>query len=364
MAEGMGPQMKGGSPAFMDRLLLAQATVDYDVAGRGEKGLVGRLLASPATRVALSRGGRVAVPARTGSVAPAALDCDDDPAAPRPDAQAPDGDVALALLDGPRAAEVASVPGALVAYLGVDRAATPPASFLGIDLTVACEGPRGSWPPALAEAVGGLDWVELRSFAPCAPARDAGLATSLAAVGAWHAGQRFCPRCGRPVRPALAGWAQRCDAHEGDAGLLFPRIEPAVITAITDDADRILLQHNSAWRERFLSVSAGFVEAGESLEHAVAREAAEEVGVELADITYLGSQPWPFPASIMLGFRARACGGVVRPDHDEVASARWFAREELRAAVEAGEVHLPGRASIARHLIEDWYGGPVEGASR
>lgn len=346
---------RGGAAAepFMDRLLLAQATVDYDVAGRGEEGLVERLLADPATRALLCREGRVAVPRRAGVAAPAALDCADDPAAPRPDAAAPAGALSLALLDGPGAAEVARIPGALPIYLGIDRAAEPPVRHLGVDLTRA-EG------PGLDCVLAAYDWVELRSFAPVAPARDAGLATSVVAVGAWQARQRFCPLCGAPVRPVLGGWAQRCDNHEGEAGLLFPRIEPAVITAMTDDDDRILLQHNSAWRPRFYSVSAGFVEAGESLEHAVAREAAEEVGVELCDVTYRGSQPWPFPSSIMLGFRARVCGGVMRPDHEEVAAARWFTRGELAAAVRAGEVFLPGRASIARHLIEEWFGGPVE----
>lgn len=135
------------------------------------------------------------------------------------------------------------------------------------------------------------------------------------------------------MRPALAGWAQACTNPTDADRLLFPRIEPAVITAIVDDEERILLQHNTAWRERFYSVSAGFVEAGESLEHAVRREAHEEVGVELDEVCYLGSQPWPFPASIMLGFRAHARTAEVAVDHEEVAAARWFTRKDLARAV-------------------------------
>lgn len=161
------------------------------------------------------------------------------------------------------------------------------------------------------------------------------------------------------MRPALAGWAQACTNPADADRLLFPRIEPAVITAIVDDEERILLQHNTAWRERFYSVSAGFVEAGESLEHAVRREAHEEVGVELDEVCYLGSQPWPFPASIMLGFRAHARTAEVAVDHEEVAAARWFTREDLARAVASGEVELPGRASIARHMIESWYGAEI-----
>lgn len=318
---------------FMDRLLLAQTTIDYDVDRRSEEGLIGRLLASDRTRVVIVDNGLVAVPKRFGSVTPAALDCTADPAAPRPDAEAPVGTVRLATVsavDEPRNAAV-----------GADHE-------LGRSAVTFSQ-----------RALRDFDWVELRSFAPCASTHDAGLATSAVAICAWHSQQRFCPACGAPVRPALAGWAQACTNPADADRLLFPRIEPAVITAIVDDEERILLQHNTAWRERFYSVSAGFVEAGESLEHAVRREAHEEVGVELDEVCYLGSQPWPFPASIMLGFRAHARTAEVAVDHEEVAAARWFTREDLARAVASGEVELPGRASIARHMIESWYGGEI-----
>lgn len=356
---------------FMDRLLLAQTTVDLDTARRGEEGLIERLLADGRTRAMLVNHGLVAVPKRTAGAAPGALASADDPGAPRPDAAAPTGPLALALLPAEAVRDGARCPGCLAIYLGLDRSDGTP--FIALDITRAA--PAGGAPagarmhvdgdlgapahtPFAEAALSDFDWVELRSFAPCASARDAGLATNAVAVSAWHAGQRFCPVCGEPVAPALAGWAQVCTGAS-DGRLLFPRIEPAVITAITDDEDRILLQNNAAWRRGFFSVSAGFVEAGESLEHAVRREAAEEVGVELGAVSYLGSQPWPFPSSLMLGFTARALTTEVAVDGDEVASARWFTRDELARAVSEGRVELPGRASIARHLIEHWYGSPL-----
>ncbi|MCI7731427.1 NAD(+) diphosphatase [Enorma burkinafasonensis] len=355
---------------FQDRLALAQTVVDLDVERRGEEGLVGRLLADERCRAMLVDGGLVAVPRRLGGEVPRALDCADDPAAPRPDAGAPAGEVALAFLHGSAARAVAALEGCLAIYLGTDRAEEPEVPYIALDITRAtdllparrrgADAEADSVPaPLLGDARARFDWVELRSFAPSAPARDAGLATSAVAVSMWHAGQRFCPACGAPVQPALAGWAQTCSNPADPDRLLFPRIEPAVITAIVDDRDRILLQHNTAWRPRFFSVSAGFVETGESLEHAVAREAMEEVGIPLDGIRYLGSQPWPFPASIMLGFRAHATATEERVDHEEVASARWFTRAELERAVRTGEVDLPGRASIARHMIEDWFGGTL-----
>ena len=351
----------------MSRLPLAQSAVDYDVARRGEEGLIGRLLENASTRVMLVHNGLVAVPKQSGAHAPRALDCAADPAAPRPDAEPPAGAMELALLAARDLRDAARQRGCLAIYLGVDRARSPEVPYLALDITrafdVRLQGGAGAdseldayRPPLFQQLLAAHDWVELRAFAPCASVRDAGLATSAVAVSMWHSNQRFCPACGSPVRPALAGWAQTCTNPEDAGRLLFPRIEPAIITSIIDERERILLQHNTAWREGFFSVSAGFVEAGESLEHAVRREAMEEVGIALGEVRYLGSQAWPFPSSIMLGFRAHACSTEVLVDHEEVGSARWFTRDELRRAVEADEVELPGRASIARHMIEQWYG--------
>jgi len=132
-----------------------------------------------------------------------------------------------------------------------------------------------------------------------------------------------------------------------------------VIMAITDDAGRILLGRQVRWPEKRYSCLAGFVEPGESLEAAVRREAWEEAGVVVGEVEYRGSQPWPFPASLMLGFRARAVSTEITVDGEELASAHWWTREELGLDVATGELLLPPAVSIARRLVEDWYGGPL-----
>lgn len=217
--------------------------------------------------------------------------------------------------------------------------------------------PLAPKPTLLQQAVTRFDWVDLRGFAPHANAREAGQATSAITLSIWHSRQRFCPTCGAAVRPALAGWAQRCTNEADGNRVLFPRVEPAVITAIVDGHDRLLLQHNAAWKDsRLYSVSAGFVEAGENLEHACRREAMEETGIKLGEVRYLGSQPWPFPASLMMAFKAHAITTDVHVDGEETMTARWVTRDEYTAELIAGRMAAPGRATIARYMIEEWLG--------
>ena len=202
----------------------------------------------------------------------------------------------------------------------------------------------------------GLGWTSLRDIGAGLSAQEAGLATTAVALDSWHARHPRCPRCGAETRVAQSGWTRVCVV---DASEHYPRTDPAVIMAVVDADDRLLLGHAAHWAAGRWSTLAGFVEAGESLEHAVRREVAEETGVLVGAVSYRGSQPWPFPASLMLGFLATAESTDVTVDGVELTEARWFSRDELAAAVRSGEVIPPGRASIARALVEEWFGGPL-----
>ena len=207
-------------------------------------------------------------------------------------------------------------------------------------------------------AVEGAAAAGLRRTGALLGDRDAGLLTQAIALQNWHATHTHCPRCGALTRVAAAGHTRIC---VNDGSEHFPRTDPAVIMLVHDQT-RILLARSAAWPPRRVSILAGFVEAGESLEQAVAREVWEEVGVRVRDLRYLGSQPWPLPRSLMLGFFARADDGQEpRVDGEEIMSARWYTREELAAHTASGELLLPGRVSIARQLIERWYGDELPG---
>jgi NAD+ diphosphatase len=160
----------------------------------------------------------------------------------------------------------------------------------------------------------------------------------------WDNTHRFCGRCGQATVNAPAERAKLCPR----CGLLsFPRLSPAVIMLVRRSADELLLARNRSFAEGFFSVLAGFVEPGESLEEAVAREVREEVGLEVADIRYFGSQPWPFPHSLMIGFTATYASGEIHPQEDEIVEAAWFSR--------GGQLpRLPGKLSIARRLIDSF----------
>lgn len=196
-------------------------------------------------------------------------------------------------------------------------------------------------------------WEVLRNFGHLLTDRDAGLATAAVALFNWHQAHPCCSRCGFPTEVSAAGWSRRCARDATDH---FPRNDPAVIVLVTDAADRLLLARQVVWPEQQFSVLAGFVEAGETLEAACVREVEEEVGALVTEVEYLGSQPWPFPSSLMLAFRARAVDAGLRPDGSEIAEAAWYSREELAAACAAGTVRLPPPASIARQMIDYWYG--------
>ncbi|GAB2966576.1 NAD(+) diphosphatase [Actinotalea caeni] len=242
----------------------------------------------------------------------------------------------------------AVAPGAEAVYLGRDAEGWSYVADLGGGHEET--GDRGR---ALDDPQGPPSGISVRDVGWQLTPRDAGLSAAALALAGWHASHRFCSRCGAPTTIGLAGWERHCVA---DGTALYPRTDPAVIMAVVDDDDRLLLGHGVAWPEGQFSVPAGFVEPGESLEAAVRREVAEETGIEVGEVTYQGSQPWPFPASLMLGFRGRALTTEPRPDGVEVTEAMFVTREELTRLLADGAIRLPRPTSIAHHLIAEWYG--------
>jgi NAD+ diphosphatase len=210
--------------------------------------------------------------------------------------------------------------------------------------------------PVFAEVGETPGQVGLREALVLVGAADVELAMRAAALAQYHTENQYCPGCGARTRPADLGRSRCCD---GCGAVHFPRTDPAIIVAITDGRDRLLLGHHEGWEANRYSVFAGFAEAGESLEQTVRREVAEEVGLAVGDVQYVGSQPWPMPRSLMVGFMATAASESVHPDGEEITAARWFSREELRLAVDQGEVSLPLAASIAYRLVTRWYGEPL-----
>ncbi|MDT7545980.1 MAG: diphosphatase [Actinomycetota bacterium] len=178
--------------------------------------------------------------------------------------------------------------------------------------------------------------------------RDAGLLVHAVGLANWHATHTHCPRCGAPTASTKGGSVRRCSA---DGTEHFPRTDPAVIMLVTDGGDRCVLGRQPIWPAGRYSTLAGFVEPGESAEQAVVREVFEETGLRVRDVTCRGTQPWPFPASLMLGYRA-VCDADAQPHprDGELEDARWFSKDELRS----GTALLPTPVSIAWHLITDW----------
>ncbi|MDO5025518.1 MAG: NAD(+) diphosphatase [Trueperella sp.] len=197
-----------------------------------------------------------------------------------------------------------------------------------------------------------LNFKLLRKAAPHLNDLETGLATTAVALVNWLNTVRFCAQCGTPTREQLSGWMQVCErGHQ-----IFPRIDPAVIMAVFDGDNRILLARNDAWPARRISVLAGYVEAGEGLEAAVRREVMEEVGIVVDQVEYQSSQSWPLPRSLMMEFFAwtRDPHPEIKVDGVEIGYAKFFSKEELLAASRSGELLLPGKASAARALIDAW----------
>lgn len=293
------------SDALTD-LALARAVVDRSADRRADDGWLARAYDDPGTRVLRLSGGAVAVLGE-----PSVLDLDTRP------------DVAPASRF----------------FLGLDEE-----SVAYFAVTV------GSPPPDDGTYRG------LRDIGALLGDRDVGLLVHAVSLANWHATHTHCPRCGAPTHPEAAGHLRRCEA---DGSEHYPRTDPAVIMAVVDADDRLLLGRQATWHEGRFSTLAGFVEPGESLEAAVRREVAEEVGLRIGRVTYLGSQPWPFPSSLMLGFTAAAeTVDVVRHD-GEIAEARWYTRESMIDDIGAGRLLVSPTISIARRLIEHWYGGAL-----
>jgi NAD+ diphosphatase len=194
---------------------------------------------------------------------------------------------------------------------------------------------------------------DLRSFGPLIDRDTAAILATARGLSHWHDRNRFCSNCGGASVPSHGGWRRDCTDPQCGAQH-FPRIDPAVIVLVHDGADRVILGRQAIWPPGMHSVLAGFVEPGESLEDCVAREMMAEVGVPVRDIAYRSSQPWPFPQSLMLGFRARADADALTVNEDELESARWFTRQELLASPENENFRLPRRDSIARRLLAEW----------
>jgi len=229
-------------------------------------------------------------------------------------------------------------------------------AYLGVDVS-ALEDPDSH-----PELGGRGAFVDLRGIGSLMDPVEGALLAHAKALAWFHARHRFCGACGAPTIAVEAGNARIC-GREACAVQVFPRMDPAVIVLVHDaERDRCLLARSPRFPEGMHSVLAGFVEAGESLEATIAREIREEAGVEVTDIAYHSSQPWPFPQSLMLGFFARAATTAIVFDGEELVEGGWYDRaflESLDRDARPGEVPfaVPPRQSIARRLIEDWLAG-------
>ena len=219
--------------------------------------------------------------------------------------------------------------------------------FLGID--------RATDTPYFAAHVAESDeFLSLREIGAVLSPLEIGLALHAVALSNWHTSHPRCSRCGAGTKSSLGGAVRVCDQCDAQH---HPRTDSAVIVLVRDADDRILLGRQAVWPEGRFSTFAGFLEPGETFEQCVSREVFEESGVTVSQIHYLGSQPWPFPASIMIAFEAVIDDpSAARPDGEEIVEVRWYSRTQLKSAMEDGSLLLPPGISVARKMIERWFG--------
>lgn len=304
------------STSHHGRLPLSRSHHDRNAQARTEAGLIERLWGEETTRVVLVRGNE-------------------------------------SLISGGSLVTLAStsVPFENAVYLGRQGEV----NFLAVAVT--SDGHAETYREVARQVQPDADWRDLRMVAALLGDLDVGLFTQSVALGHWHRTHRYAPGSGTPTESSQSGWV-RVDT-EGKS--IFPRTDPAVIVLVRDDEDRILLGNNVLWEPHRFSLLAGYVEPGESLEEAAIREVLEECGLLVGHPRYVASQPWPFPASLMVGFDAVLAAGQspdnLVADGEEIRALRWFSRDELRNCLD--EIALPGSSSIARYLIEQWFGEPI-----
>ena len=252
------------------------------------------------------------------------------------------GAVRLSRLPVGLAAEAAKRPGEDLLFLGLGRGA----AVFALDI-------EGDADPAEGPLQGRGRFQDLRSLATILTAEEAAVAATAKHVFEWQNRHRFCAACGHASAPADAGWKRVCPGCRAEH---FPRTD-AVVIMLAVHEDRCLLGRNSAWPENRFSALAGFLEPGETLEEACARELKEEAGLEAISVAYHSSQPWPYPSTLMIGLIAQVSGAQAKPDQTELAEVRWLTREEARDVL-AGrhEIHTPPPLAIAHQLLKSWAG--------